>query len=103
MWDALKENMRLIYREHNVVGKLAMRKEAVGSFFDFVKERIEKLVVQARARGLAPQWGSNPMSRVEAQFHRDLERALGSARHWYGGDEIAESRLPLFEPTERIG
>jgi hypothetical protein len=105
IWDALKENMRLIYRERNVVGKLGMRKEAVSLFFDFVEERFERLAVQARARGLSPQWCGNPITRVRTQFQQDLERALGSARRWYGSGEheIADSRLPLFEPADKIG
>jgi hypothetical protein len=105
MWDALKENMKLIYRAHNVVSKLGMRKEAVSLFFDFVEERLERLAAQARSRGLMPQWCGNPMTRVRKQFHEDLERALGSARRWYGSgeDEITESRLPLFEPVAKIG
>lgn len=103
-WDTLKENMRRIYREKNLIHKLAIRKEVASLFYDFAEERLEYLAIEARERGLPPQWCHNALTRGRAQFVEDLSKAMGSARRLYSTGPVAndETDLPLFapEPTD---
>lgn len=97
-WDAIKENMRLIYRERNLVRKIGMRREVASLFFDFLEEHLEPIVAQARARGLAPQWCINVLSRVRDEFKEDMTRAISSARRNYATEgSDPENALPLFQ------
>jgi hypothetical protein len=96
VWDTIKENMRLIYRERNLVRKLGMRREVAGLIYDYLEEKLEKIVAEARNRGLPPQWCINALTRAKDAFRSDLNKALSSAQKNYGPSEDIERGLPLF-------
>jgi len=97
-WDTIKENMRLIYRERDLVKKLGTRREVAMVFFEFAEELLERLVSGARTRGLPPQWCMNALTKVKDNFRQDLTRALSSAKRNYGAEQFTEnSNLPLFK------
>jgi hypothetical protein len=102
VWDTIKENMKAIYKERDLVRKVGMRKEVASMFFDFGELRLEKIVSQARDRGLPPQWCVNALSRVKPLFQEDLQRALFSAKRNYGPSAENERELPLFNTAERL-
>jgi hypothetical protein len=83
-WIRLKEIVRKIYAQHDLIAKLHLRKEAVQLFFSLIEENMERLVGEARRRGLPPVWCVNPMARVKGALSSDLTRALSSAQRIYG-------------------
>jgi hypothetical protein len=87
-WATLKELVRKIYAQHNLITKLKTRKEAVQLFFDFMEESMEKLVEEARRRGLPPVWCINPLKRVRPNLALDLTKALSSAQRNYGEPDL---------------
>lgn len=100
-WDQIKRNTAVVYRERNLINKLGVRREVVSLFFDFVEGRLEILVAEARARGMATQWCINPMTRVRDSFQDELRKALSSAQRIYGAENSAKiSDLPLFPDVE---
>ena len=101
VWEAIKENMRLIYKERNLIRKVGMRREVSSLFFDFLEDKLEKIVQHARDRGLPPQWCVNALTRIKDAFREDLTRAMWSAKRNYGPSDEIERELPLFEFNER--
>jgi hypothetical protein len=100
-WDAIKENMRLIYRERDPYKRVGIRREVVTTFFEFLEGRLERIVGEARARGLPPQWCVNPLTKAKVALREDISRALNSARLNYGpGTDSQTAKLPLFQVAD---
>lgn len=99
-WDTMKYNMKLVYRERNPARKFQIRKEISSVFFDFAESKLEEMIVQARQRGLPPQWCVNPFAKARDGFQNDIRRAGESARRNYGpSTEAAGQNLPLFDTS----
>lgn len=97
VWDMIESNMRLIYKERDFFKKFGMRREVVRMFYKYCEAGLEPLVVEAQLRSLPPQWCSNPMTRMEAEFNDDVNRASGSAARNYGPTaQTRDASLPLF-------
>jgi hypothetical protein len=98
VWSAIEANMKLIYRERNLARKLKLRQQVARTFFDHIEQGLQQLVVEGLARGLPPQFCSNPMTRLRVAFEDELARASFSARRNYGGNQAIEKEdLPLFQ------
>jgi GTPase SAR1 family protein len=99
VWNLVETNMKTIYRERDFLKKFNMRREVVKVFFKYCQTGVETLVNLAQARALPPQWCSNPMTRMEAEFKADVARASRSAVRNYGQE--SDISLPLFSKATR--
>jgi hypothetical protein len=97
VWEKIKNKVKSIYRDSNIVSKFSLRKEVTSIFFDWIEQEVQKLCTEAAKRNLGPFWTSNCMSRLRIDFESELLRAFRGAVRNYGTDREKELLgLPLF-------
>lgn len=97
VWSQIKEMVKQVYAERNLVSKFRKRKEVAKAFFDWAEQEVQKLCNEAAKRNLGPLWTNNPLTRVKEDFRQELDRALRSAVRNYGSEKEREIMgLPLF-------
>lgn len=102
-WSEIKDKMKIVYNEYNLVKKFKTRKEIVATFFTWAEREIQKLCSEAARRNLGPFWTSNPLTRLRVDFEAELERALRSAVRNYGSEKEKQLLgLPLCRDEKSL-
>ncbi|WP_191557978.1 hypothetical protein [Brevundimonas aurantiaca] len=82
-WHQLKEQTESIYRERDIVKRLALRRQRVQAFFSYMSDRYTPLRDESARRGLPSVWCSHPLESAHNQLQLNLTRATRSAQRNY--------------------
>lgn len=99
-WHQLKEQTESIYRERDIVKRLALRRQRVQAFFSYMSDRYTPLRDESARRGLPSVWCSHPLESAHNQLQLNLTRATRSAQRNYAPSADRRSFESIFCPTD---
>ena len=82
-WTKIKATTEEVYSERDVVRRLEKRIQRARSFYEYIEDLYAPLRGESIRRGLSAEWCGNPLEEMKADFERNTDYALKSAKRNY--------------------
>lgn len=85
LWEELKELSEEVDAERgDLIRRLRLRNDRVIKFYNYCHSLYSEIIEEARRRGLPQEWCEDPFENMQRNLHRNLRKAINSARRNYG-------------------